>query len=204
MSYSYSYKILIINKNNIIKNKKYEKERRDKMISLVKPSKKYQEDFESMLEEIKANGDKVEIDSIKRYTNYEDFLKRIYNEERDIDLGEREVPSTTYFVYDSSTDQVLGVVNIKHLLTRSMYLHKGHIKLIIRPLKRRIGHGTNSLKLALEECKKLKIDKVILVTDKDNIPAVKTIKGCNPLLLEETVIDEDFGWMEQRYMIAIR
>lgn len=174
------------------------------MINLVKPSKKYQKEFEEMIKEILEDGDKIEIDSIRKYKDYDEFLKRINNEERDIDLGEREVPSTTFFVYDFKEDEIIGVVNIKHTLTRTMYLHKGHIKLIIRPSKRRIGNGLNALKLALEECKKLKIDKVILVTDKDNVPAVRLIKECNPSLLEEVIVDEDFGWMVQRYMIALR
>lgn len=54
--------------------------------------------------------------------------------------------------------------------------------------------------LALEECKRLGIDKVLLVCDKDNIGSAKSIIN-NGGILENEVLEE--GKLIQRYWITL-
>lgn len=56
------------------------------------------------------------------------------------------------------------------------------------------------ISLALEECKKLGIDQVLMVCDKDNIGSAKSIKNNGGVL--ENEIEED-GVVEQRYWIRL-
>ena len=56
------------------------------------------------------------------------------------------------------------------------------------------------ISLALEECKKLGMDKVLLVCDKDNIGSVKSIIN-NGGVLENEVLKE--GKLIQRYWILL-
>ena len=57
------------------------------------------------------------------------------------------------------------------------------------------------IRLAIVECKKLGIDKVLMVCDKDNIASAKTIIK-NGGILENEFINDD-GKIEQRYWIDI-
>ena len=54
--------------------------------------------------------------------------------------------------------------------------------------------------LALEECRKLGIYRVLMVCDKDNIASAKTIQRNGGVL--ENEIEED-GFLEQRYWITL-
>ena len=54
--------------------------------------------------------------------------------------------------------------------------------------------------LALQECKNLGIDKVLMVCDKDNIGSAKSIINNGGILENEVVVD---GVTEQRYWITL-
>ena len=53
--------------------------------------------------------------------------------------------------------------------------------------------------LALDECRKLGIEKVLMVCDKDNIGSAKSIINNGGMLENEVEVD---GVIEQRYWIA--
>ena len=54
--------------------------------------------------------------------------------------------------------------------------------------------------LALEECKKIGIDKVLMVCDKDNIASRRTIEKNGGILENEIEVE---GVVEQRFWINI-
>lgn len=76
----------------------------------------------------------------------------------------------------------------------------GHIGDGIRPSERRKGYATAMIALALEECKKLGIERVLMCCDKDNIGSAKSIIR-NGGFLENEV--EEYGHLEQRYWIQL-
>ena len=94
----------------------------------------------------------------------------------------------------------MGAVNIRHYLNESLLLNGGHIGDGIRPSERRKGYATAMIGLALEECKKLGIDKVLMVCDKENIGSAKSIINNGGVLENEVVVD---GVTEQRYWITL-
>ena len=57
------------------------------------------------------------------------------------------------------------------------------------------------IRLALKECRKLGIDKVLMVCDKDNIGSSKSIQNNGGILENEVVVA---GVTEQRYWIDIK
>ena len=83
-----------------------------------------------------------------------------------------------------------------------MLLEGGHIGDGIRPSERRKGYATLMIKLALEECKKRGINRVLMTCDKDNIGSAKSIMN-NGGVLENEIIGED-GKTIQRYWINIK
>lgn len=54
--------------------------------------------------------------------------------------------------------------------------------------------------LALEECKRIGLDKVLMVCDKQNVGSAKSIINNGGILENEVIVD---GIMEQRYWISI-
>lgn len=77
----------------------------------------------------------------------------------------------------------------------------GHIGYSVRPSRRRRGYATQMLALALDECRKLGIDKALVTCLKANIGSAKTIIN-NGGILDSEFIDAD-GEMSQRYWISL-
>ncbi|MBQ7670436.1 MAG: GNAT family N-acetyltransferase [Clostridia bacterium] len=111
------------------------------------------------------------------------------------------VPDSVFFLLDEERDRLLGAVNIRHYLNERLLRDGGHIGDGIRPSERRRGYATELIRLALAECKKLGIDRVLIVCDKDNIGSAKSIIR-NGGVLENEIVDED-GVIEQRYWITL-
>lgn len=95
----------------------------------------------------------------------------------------------------------MGAVNIRHYLTDYLLQYAGHIGDGIRPSERKKGYATAMISLALEECKKMGIQRVLMCCDKDNVGSAKSIIY-NGGILENELIDEE-GKVVQRYWIAL-
>ncbi len=151
-----------------------------------------------MMNEWTATGEKIIPWSIRK-TNYQNY--DIYKESLEVSVEtEKAVPDSTYFCLDESRNIFVGAVNIRHYLNDSLLLNGGHIGDGIRPSERRKGFGTKMITLALEKCKKLNINKVLMVCDKNNIASARTIINNGGILENEIEID---GVIEQRYWITL-
>lgn len=95
---------------------------------------------------------------------------------------------------------MVGAINIRHYLNESLLLNGGHIGDGVRPSERRKGIATKMIELALQECKRLGIDRVLMVCDKVNIGSAKSIRNNGGILENEVVVD---GVVEQRYWITL-
>ena len=91
--------------------------------------------------------------------------------------------SLTYFVFDNK--KLVGILNIRYDLSSELVNKYGHIGYGVRPSERKKGYATKMLKYALEECKKMGMDKVILGCYKDNIGSAKTIIKNGGILVRE-------------------
>lgn len=167
-------------------------------LKLVKASDEYYTQIKDMLEEWYASGEKIIPYAIRRL-DYHDFEYYCNNlEVKDDSNG--LVPDSTFFCLDEERNIMVGAVNIRHYLNESLLLNGGHIGDGVRPSERRKGIATKMISLALEECKKLDIEKVLMVCDKDNIGSAKSIKNNGGVLENEVAVD---GIIEQRYWIEL-
>lgn len=110
------------------------------------------------------------------------------------------VPDTTLFCLDKDRNIFVGAVNIRHYLNEGLLRSGGHIGDGIRPSERRKGYATAMIGLALKECKKLGIDRVLMCCDKENVGSAKSIQK-NGGVLENEI--EENGTIEQRYWIQL-
>ena len=168
------------------------------MLKLVKLEEKYIPQLHDMMDEWTTSGEKIIPWSIRK-CDYHDFAA--YLDSLDVkEPNGKYVPDSTFFCLDTERNIFVGAVNIRHYLNEKLIVGSGHIGDGIRPSERLKGYGTRMIALALEECKKLGIVKVLMCCDKDNIASAKTIIKNGGIL--ENEIDED-GVTVQRYWINI-
>ncbi|MEG0873360.1 MAG: GNAT family N-acetyltransferase [Clostridia bacterium] len=171
------------------------------MLKLVKPSIDYKNQYIEMMKEWESTGEKIIPASIRKdYTNFTTMLKEFYNESNGI-VPQGYVAATTLWAYDDETNKIVGAVNIRHTLNESLLKNGGHIRDGVRPSERRKGYATKMIQLALNECEKLGITKVLMVCYKDNIGSAKSIQK-NGGILENEIVAND-GKIEQRYWIYL-
>jgi len=167
-------------------------------LKLVKASKEYRTQITEMLDEWYASGEKIIPYAIRRLDHH-DFEYYCANlEVKDTSSG--LVPDSTFFCLDEDRDIMVGAVNIRHYLNEALLQSGGHIGDGVRPSERKKGIATQMIGLALQECKNLGIDRVLMVCDKDNVGSAKSIMK-NGGELENEVVGE--GCVEQRYWIAL-
>lgn len=168
-------------------------------LKLVKLEPKYRHHLEEMMVEWYDAGEKIVPYAIRK-NDYRDFEHYLENLEIKQEVDGR-VPDSTFFCLDEERDIFVGAVNIRHYLTEEMLLNGGHIGDGVRPSQRRKGIATAMIGLALEECRKLGIERVLMVCDKDNIGSAKSIQHNGGVLENEVIVD---GVTEQRYWIEVR
>ena len=172
-------------------------------VKLIKLTKEYYNQLAEMIDEWK-------IDQEVNHTNhspwaifkndYHDFDYYLEN----LELSEPKdgkVPDSVFFLLDVDRNILLGAVNIRHYLNDYLLQYAGNIGDGIRPSERRKGYATEMIRLALIECRKLKISKVLMVCDKSNIASAKSIIK-NGGILENEFLDED-GEVQQRFWIKL-
>ena len=169
-------------------------------MKLVKLEEKYRPHLEEMMEEWLRYEDPADITpwAIVKW-DYRDFENYITHLEVKDD-SEGLVPDSTFFCLDEERDRFVGAVNIRHYLNERLLRNGGHIGDGVRPLERGKGIGTAMVGLALEECRKLGIDRVLMVCDSDNVASAKTIIRNGGVMENEIEVD---GFLEQRYWIDL-
>ena len=173
------------------------------MLKLVKPDIKYKEQYIEMIKEWESTGEKIIPSSIKNadYTEFEKMVKDFEDRANGIGLVDNQVPASTLWAYDDETDKIFGAVNIRHKLNETLIKNVGHIGDGVRPSERRKGYATEMIRLALGECKKMGITKVLMVCHKDNIGSARSIQKNGGIL--ENEIPAENGKIDQRYWINL-
>ena len=172
-------------------------------LKLIRLTKAYEKQLGEMIDEWKADQERNHTNrspgAIFKY-DYHDFDFYLAH----LELKEPKngkVPSSVFFLLDEERDRLLGAVDIRHYLNDYLLREGGHIGDGIRPSERRKGYGTEILRLALKECGKLGIERVLVTCDKSNVGSARAIQK-NGGMLENEIINED-GEVEQRYWITL-
>ena len=173
-------------------------------VKLIRLTREYASELAEMIEEWKA-------DQEANHTNRSPWaiFKNDYHDIdayiEGLDLKEpdgKHVPDTTFFLLDVDRNRLLGAANIRHYLNEKLLLDGGHIGDGIRPSERRKGYATELVRLALIECKKLGIERVLMCCYADNVGSMKSITR-NGGVLENEIIDDE-GKKVQRYWIDLK
>ena len=91
-------------------------------------------------------------------------------------LPDGMVHSDYFWITDDEPGQVIGFLAIRHTLNDFLLEEGGHIGYSIRPARRREGHASRALALALDRAGELGIERTLVTCDDDNEPSRRTIE----------------------------
>lgn len=144
---------------------------------LVFPSTSDKKDWLAYIDEFHRSNPESKTLDFKIGDDYENWLLAKQDEREGRNLEEGRVPSSVFFLKHEGEDRILGHISIRHsIATDFLSTVGGHIGYGIRPSERGKGYATIGLKLALEECKKLGIQKVLLTCKSSNTASRKCIE----------------------------
>ena len=173
----------------------------DKII-LVKPDLSYADEIikykeESLKESPLINGSA----SLDRFSSIEDWLEELNKRSCEYTVPKGLVPSSTYLGIREKDNYIVGMIDIRHYLNEYLTQVGGHIGYGVRKTERNKGYAKQMLKLALEKCKELKIKRVLITCDEDNIASEKVILSANAKLEDIRNVD---GENKKRFWIDLQ
>ena len=107
---------------------------------------------------------------LETYEVYLGLLRRMRR-----DPVEPQIPSDHWWIMDGTC--VVGFIAIRHRLNDYLLNEGGHIGYSIRPSRRREGHASRAIGLALPRCLELGIDRVLIGCEEDNVASARAIES---------------------------
>ena len=170
-------------------------------IILVKPDLSYTDEIikykeESLKESPLINGSA----GLDRFSSIEIWFEELKKRSCEDTVPKGLVPSSTYLGVREKDNYIVGMIDIRHYLNEYLTQVGGHIGYGVRKTERNKGYAKQMLKLALKKCKELKIKKVLITCDEDNIASEKVILSANAKLEDIRNVD---GENKKRFWIDL-
>jgi predicted acetyltransferase len=102
------------------------------------------------------------------------------------------VPCTYFWIVEG--DEFVGYLAMRHELNEWLLEEGGHIGYSVRPSRRRQGHASRALALALDEARAIGLDRVLVTADEDNRASWRAIEA-NAGTLEDSRAGKRRYWI---------
>ena len=170
-------------------------------IILIKPNLSYADEITKYKEEsLKENPLINGAAGLDNFSSIKDWLEELKKRSSEATVPEGLVPSSTYLGVREKDNYIVGMIDIRHYLNNFLKQFGGNIGYSVRKSERNKGYAKQMLELALEKCKELKIEKVLITCNDDNIASEKSIIACGGELEDIRTVD---GKNYKRFWIEI-
>lgn len=170
-------------------------------LKLVLPTPEYKEMIMNYKREFIENGDSMcGAAGLENTETFEAWYSALCDKLKEETVREGLVPATTYMALSTNDNRLIGMINIRHRLNGNLLNFGGHIGYSIRKSERQQGYATEMLTLALIECSKFNIKKVLITCDKENVASAKTI------IKNEGILENEIpkgNRITQRYWVTL-
>ena len=161
-------------------------------IILVKPDLSYADEIQRYKKEFLEDEPIINGSAgLDRFSTVEDWLEELKKRSNKDTVPEGLVPSSTYLGIRKKDNYIVGMIDIRHSLNDFLLQVGGHIGCGVRKSEKKKGYAKQMIKLALEKCKELKIEKedFEITRDEENIASEKSIIACGGELEDIRTVD---------------
>jgi predicted acetyltransferase len=170
-------------------------------LKLILPSPKYEKEILEYKNEFLENGDSMDgTAGLKDIETFDEWYELLCSNAKGETLMDGFVPATLYMAFSKEDMRLVGMIHIRHYLNNHLLNYGGNIGYSIRKSERQKGYAAEMLGLALEKCKELKLEKVLITCNKNNIASAKTMLKNGAQLENEILKGND---VIQRYWITL-
>jgi predicted acetyltransferase len=170
-------------------------------LKLILPTPEYKEKLIDYKREFLENGDSMDgTAGLENAETFEEWYSAFCDNLKEETVRDGLVPANTYIAVSNDDNRLIGMIDIRHRLNDYLLNFGGHIGYSIRKSDRLQGYATEMLALALTECVKFGIRKVLITCDKDNVASAKTIINNGGILENEK---PEGNLITQRYWITL-
>ncbi len=170
------------------------------MLTLVPPTVTYRDSYLAAAREFAAEERYRHADVEQVRADFPGFVARLRAQSDPANIGPGRVAETVLWLVQG--DEYIGRVSIRHTLNEWLRRIGGHIGYEIRPSRRRQGHGTQILRLALPYARTLGLARVLVTCDADNVGSRRIIEA-NGGQFENAVVEQGRNVRKLRYWIDL-
>jgi predicted acetyltransferase len=160
---------------------------KDNTIKLVSPSKDLEVDALDYRQEHFDCGEMLIYGSalFDKTESYDEWLSHVRKNSNAETVQPDWVVTSTFFGVRESDSKIVGMIDVRHSLNDFLREYGGNIGFSVRPSERQKGYATQMLHLALDYCKTIGLQRVMIVCYKSNVPSIKTITKCGGVFERE-------------------
>lgn len=171
------------------------------MTRLVKPSAALFDAFLAMSDDYRRAGEpRYQRDGGWTLPAFEDYLRGLADLEAGTGLPPNRSPQAARWLLDDA-GRIVGVSRLRTRLTDELRVEGGNVGCDVPPSRRRRGHGTELLRLTLDEAWDRGMAEVLVTCDRDNAGSRKIIEA-NSGVLDSEGISPESGLPILRFRIA--
>ena len=143
---------------------------------LIIPSAAWTKELTDLRNELRSAGENLEgssrLNSCDDIGEWLDHVKQMSDPDK---LPAGIVPATQYIYVREEDRRIIGVIQLRHYLDRSMEMFFGQISYGVRPSERRKGYAAAMLKDLLQKCRRMGLQKVLITCEESNEASRRTI-----------------------------
>lgn len=172
-------------------------------MKLIEPASEYCQKIQAYRQAFLECGDSMDgTGGLRSFEDAEKWVLRCRKSKNPETVPNGLVPATQYIFVREEDDKIVGMLQIRHQLNDYLAKYGGHIGYSVAPDERGKGYASQMLRTALEKCRELGIDNVLITCKDTNAASRKTILA-NGGVYESAVFEPDEKVYLERYWIHL-